>query len=235
MSNPQNRRKLMAYVDGFNLYFGLLKSRPDLRWLNVREMVRISLPDDEVIGVKFFTASVDETAGQSSAGCSVRQQTYWNALRSAGVEIVEGRHEYREHACRVAHCSLPRPTWFRRRVEKMTDVNLALHLVEDTRVMQPGAIVVISGDSDLLPALRRVRDLAPKALKQVLIPASAESMRDRRLNEISQLGWLARRLDERTLASAQFPPTVSWQGMVLSKPNPWIATSATPRRFVGTA
>jgi hypothetical protein len=59
MSNPQARR-VIAYVDGFNLYFGL-RSRGWRRyyWLNLQEMVhRLLLPAQDLVLVRYFTARI---------------------------------------------------------------------------------------------------------------------------------------------------------------------------------
>lgn len=33
MPQPTERRKLIAFIDGFNLYYGLLQDWPDRKWL----------------------------------------------------------------------------------------------------------------------------------------------------------------------------------------------------------
>ena len=53
------RKKAMVYVDGFNLYFGILQGTPDLKWLNLESFMDFLRPDEEVLGVRYFTALVD--------------------------------------------------------------------------------------------------------------------------------------------------------------------------------
>ena len=38
--------RTIAYVDGFNLYYRLLKKRPDLRWLDPRQLIEEFMPHD---------------------------------------------------------------------------------------------------------------------------------------------------------------------------------------------
>ena len=49
----------IAYIDGFNLYYGLLQKMPQYKWLDplalVRELLR---KEHELVGVKFFTARI---------------------------------------------------------------------------------------------------------------------------------------------------------------------------------
>ena len=46
----------MAYIDGLNLYYGALKNRPALKWLNPFAMVERLVPQDEIRLVRYFSA-----------------------------------------------------------------------------------------------------------------------------------------------------------------------------------
>ena len=50
------------YADGFNLYYRALKDTP-LRWLDLRKLVEILFPQDEVNHVCYFTARLDVRPG----------------------------------------------------------------------------------------------------------------------------------------------------------------------------
>ncbi len=51
--------RTIVYVDGFNLYFRLLKSRPALKWLDVIKSAEALLnPTNKIVGVKYYTARV---------------------------------------------------------------------------------------------------------------------------------------------------------------------------------
>jgi hypothetical protein len=56
------RLKVWAYIDGFNLYNGMIRGTP-YRWLNLVEVCRKLLPRDKVEQVKYFTARVDARVG----------------------------------------------------------------------------------------------------------------------------------------------------------------------------
>ncbi len=51
-------RKLIAFIDGFNLYYGLLKDHPRFKWLDLNKLIRMLYPHYEVGQVKYFTAEV---------------------------------------------------------------------------------------------------------------------------------------------------------------------------------
>ena len=48
-----------VYIDGFNLFYGALKGRPSLKWLDLAAFGRaLLLPDQELHRVRYFTARV---------------------------------------------------------------------------------------------------------------------------------------------------------------------------------
>jgi hypothetical protein len=52
--------RVIFYIDGFNLFFGL-KANQDksLYWLNVEKLAQLyMLPDEKLAAVKYFTAKV---------------------------------------------------------------------------------------------------------------------------------------------------------------------------------
>jgi hypothetical protein len=47
--------RTIAYVDGFNLYFGVLRNSPH-RWINLQRLVEMHLmPHNQLIRIKYFT------------------------------------------------------------------------------------------------------------------------------------------------------------------------------------
>ena len=51
-------KKTIAYIDGYNLYYGLLKGTK-FKWLDMVKLVRELLrPDHELVKVRYFTAPV---------------------------------------------------------------------------------------------------------------------------------------------------------------------------------
>ena len=75
-------RWVMAYVDGFNLYYGLRsKGWKRYYWLDIRRMAeRILRPDQELVAVRYFTARVQPRP--NDPGKPLRQRTYLEALET---------------------------------------------------------------------------------------------------------------------------------------------------------
>ena len=71
----------IAYVDGFNLYYGLLQKRPECKWLDPMRLVKSLLRDDhDVLCVKFFTSRIRPYPHDAAA--IDRQNLYINAVAS---------------------------------------------------------------------------------------------------------------------------------------------------------
>ena len=52
------KRRVIAYIDGFNLYYCSLKKTRN-KWLDLVKMCESMLqPDDELVAVKYFTAQI---------------------------------------------------------------------------------------------------------------------------------------------------------------------------------
>ena len=81
--------KTNFYIDGFNLYYGVLKRTP-FRWLDLAQLCQKCFPDDEIHHIRSFTACVKPTP--SNPLQAVRQQVYLRALRTLPtVEIHLGK------------------------------------------------------------------------------------------------------------------------------------------------
>lgn len=78
-----------VYVDGFNLYYGALKSTA-FKWLNLVELAKQLVPSANVIQkVKYFTA---RASGAADPDTPRRQHIYLSALRTLPeIEIHYGR------------------------------------------------------------------------------------------------------------------------------------------------
>ena len=81
--------KAIVYIDGYNLYYGLLKGTPH-KWLDLWAMARALLKEDiELLAVKYFTAPVKTFPHDLEA--VDRQKIYLQALIAQGkVQVVQG-------------------------------------------------------------------------------------------------------------------------------------------------
>ena len=71
--------KTNVYVDGFNLYYGLLKRSPH-KWLNLESLFDALLPRNQIHRIRYFTAKVE--ARPPDLDLPMRQMTYMRALKT---------------------------------------------------------------------------------------------------------------------------------------------------------
>ena len=148
-----------AYIDGFNLYYGALKDTA-FKWLDLGVLIPLMLGHKhDVACIKYFTAKVK--VSETDPRQSERQETYLRALREPRdgippVEIHFGHFQRRS-------TRMPRSPfgtgWVEviKTEEKGSDVNLAVHLLNDAWLDAYECAVVVSNDSDLAEAMRLAR------------------------------------------------------------------------------
>ena len=214
------------YVDGFNLYHALNdpyfyepnKPRsPDTqyyryrkyKWLNLRELARRTVrARDTIAGVVFFTTYAPWKWKQDS-DIETRHKQYVRALRAERVDIVQGRFLQREeqcHACGKTYAG---------HIEKRTDVNIALRLLSDAIDDMYDRAVIISADSDLLPAIDTVHKHAPDKEVGVMFPIGRTSF------DLRQKADFRFKMPERLLAACQFPDEVQIGRSTVRRPDSW--------------
>ncbi|MGA7436583.1 MAG: NYN domain-containing protein [Luteibacter sp.] len=149
------------YVDGFNLFHRLLQRKNHLKWLDLFALTRNALrTENDVVMIRYFTARVTNTDADPAK--SLRQDVYLRALTASGVLIHYGVFRERQRRARLVETTTESEASYVKvwsREEKGSDVNLAVHLINDAWSDQYDCAVVITNDSDLAEALRLVRSM----------------------------------------------------------------------------
>ncbi len=161
----RSKTRSIIYVDGFNFYYGVIKDTSH-KWLNIEEYFRRLRQDDDIRHIYYFTALV---TGLSQAN----QETYLRALDTLPlVTITLGNYKKKQIKCLVPACSYGGDRVFTTVEEKRTDVHIALQMLDDAHYNRCERLILVSGDSDLVPAVNRVRKLGKEVL--VYIPARTD-------------------------------------------------------------
>lgn len=204
--------RVIAYVDGFNLYHGMhqARSRRGL-WLDLDSLVRSLLrPTQDLTHVHYFTAMV---TGSGQPHARARQQDYLDALEAhcPNVTVHVGRFQAKTMTCRS--CG---GTWTSHE-EKESDVSLGVRLVEDAALRLYDVALVISADSDMLPAIRAARRLAPAARVLVGFPPRRSSAAVEQDSAVTATFRIGDRVPERY----QLPDPVPHPDRLISRPAHW--------------
>lgn len=157
-------KKTYAYIDGGNLYYGIVRDGND-KWLDLDAFLKKLLrPEHDITSIKYFASRVIDKSPDHHK--SERQDKYFDALRNRPhIEIIEGR--YREQKELLSPVSTPCIECPDRRedgrvkvariTEKLTDVNIASSMLVDAFERKAESFVLVTGDSDLAPVVKVIR------------------------------------------------------------------------------
>jgi uncharacterized LabA/DUF88 family protein len=213
---PRLRPRTIVYIDGFNLYYGAVKGTPH-KWLNLERYFYLLRPHDDIQVIRYFTAMVN---GPSRPN----QEIYLQALATQDlVEVVLGTFKRKRIRCTLAACQHPGERLFESLEEKRTDVNIAVSMVDDAYQDACDHFVLVSGDSDLVPAIRMIRTRFPAKRITVYVPHIPAPRSTRGFAvELRSIAHANRDLPLNLLKLAQFPQTVSGgSGGFITKPSSW--------------
>lgn len=199
--------RVAAFIDGFNLYHAL-DGDPALhkyKWLNLAKLARCFVkPDDEITAVFYFTAYATWAPDKVA-----KHKNYVRALELEGVKPVFGEFRKKDRKC--PKCRKDYTTF----EEKETDVNIAIKLFQTAITNLYDTALVVSGDSDLIPALEAVKRTFPDKKIVVVIPIG------RRAEALKQTAHAYMKLKIKHLESCQFSDEIRKNNLVLVRPISW--------------
>ncbi|MCL5984937.1 MAG: NYN domain-containing protein [Actinobacteria bacterium] len=145
----QNQR-VIFYIDGFNLYYGIdYLNINRYKWLDIQKLSEILCgTNQQLVKVKYFTSRVRNDPAKIK-----RQNTYLQAVETSPlVEIFYGSYILTSKDFNCVNClclntvNIPK--------EKRTDINIVSQLFSDFYYDNCDTARIISGDSDLVPAIK---------------------------------------------------------------------------------
>lgn len=157
-----DQERVVCFVDGFNLYHALdAIGQPHLKWLDLRKLFTLlAHPKSQVI-LKILFFSAYPTWKPASYH---RHRQYVSALQALGVTPVMGHFKKKNRQCRKCQVK------WESHEEKETDVNIALALLDMAYKDEYDHAFVLSRDSDLAPAIHKVKQNFPKKLITIFAP-----------------------------------------------------------------
>lgn len=223
MGGEKTKDRLIVYVDGFNLYHGLhAASGRELLWLDLVKLAANLRPESAVVQVKYFTAMV---LGDPDA--QSRQDRYLSAMKAChpgSFTAIMGKHMKKKRWCRECEA-----TWTSYE-EKQTDVNIAVHLVADVAAKRADTYMIVTGDTDVIPAVKMARSLDSTANIIAQFPPRRES------NALKRMMPSSRQITIVNITEAQLPDVArSAQGKTFRRPEKWVAGYVDPEPEVVAA
>ena len=224
--------KTIIYIDGYNLYYGALHGSP-YKWLDIVKLCELVCkeqnPSSNIITVKFFTAPVKAKVSTHGQRSLKSQSDYHKALKLLYPHIVEIHNGYfMQERGFLPRYQKPLDKLDRLEVwrleEKKTDVNIALHMYRDVIKTQADQVVLVSNDSDLVPALEFIKNENVNIIVGSIMPRrKREGGKNRAVNkEISDLSnWSRKYLLDSELEKSQLPDVVPSRKKPAFKPDYW--------------
>jgi uncharacterized LabA/DUF88 family protein len=204
-------KKVVILIDGFNVYHALQQDERlhKYKWLDYYKLSKCYVTSkDQIVDVYYFTAFVHWNPRKVE-----RHKIYLRALSMAGVKAVFGKFKDKDHKCRI--CGKEYSTF----EEKQTDVNIAITLFRLAVSNDFEAAILISGDTDLVPAIEAIKKTFPNKQIGVVVPIG------RRAKELVDVCDFHMKMKEKHLRTSQFPDTIyldAQKRSFLQRPKSWV-------------
>jgi uncharacterized LabA/DUF88 family protein len=206
-------------IDGFNLYHSTREASKDLggkptKWLNIDALCRSYLyaisKDADLRGIYYFSA-LAKHLNAVDPGKVQRHEEFIECLEDTGVEVKLAKFKRKpDRFC--ARCGKRS----RQYEEKETDVAIAAKLLELVYTDACDTVVLMTGDTDLAPAVKTAQSTPIKKDIRFALPYKRHN------NELRKIAPDSFRIGKERYANYQFTdPYVLSSGKKMSKPPSW--------------
>jgi uncharacterized LabA/DUF88 family protein len=217
--------RTIAYIDGYNLYYGLLR-KSQYKWLDVYALLRDQAlnQSSDLVEVRYYTAPM---LGKMSDDLEspIRQRRYLQALRKMhpiGLTLIEGRIVASTPFQRLIRPIPEAPHLQKVQVldfnEKKTDVNIASNMINGAWLKTYDQAVLCSNDSDLEGALRSIKEHHPHIRIGLVAPISGDDPR-KISSDLARFSDWKKILSTTHLSRSQLPDRIP--SSHLAKPTAW--------------
>jgi len=221
--------RVVFLIDGFNMYHSLVDAHNTLgiyaKWLDLHSLCRSYIPlfgkDAVLEEVHYFSAFAHH---KNDASVIKRHEAYKNCLEDAGVITHMGRFKARTTQCPLSGkiddgdpaIQCPLGGHFTRHDEKETDVAIAVKLCELVHKKRAEIIVLVTGDTDLTPAVRLCNEDSPKTTVLFAFPYKRSNA------ELKRLAPKSFEISIDAYKRHQFHnPMILSDGRQINKPSSW--------------
>lgn len=152
MNEDQRKERVIVYVDGFNFYYGLKPRWKKYYWINIVQLFESFMrPNQELVAVKYFSAR------PTDIGKSKRQDAFFQANKeNPKFKLILGKYLRKKIECFRCHNVIHTYE------EKESDVRFATQIVADAFQKNCDVAIVVSADSDMVPAIELAKEVKLK-------------------------------------------------------------------------
>lgn len=192
-------------IDGFNFYHSIKGLRRQLRWFDYVGYCRHFMrANDTLKSITYFSALATWLPDKVE-----RHRVFVEACAAKGIHVVLGK--FKEKPVHCPHCKKNFP----RHEEKATDVNIALHAYR-LASHGTGQIIFVSGDTDLIPAVRMIKQDFPSVVVGAVFPYRRDA------REFARAVHFHHKTSQEVLNRHVLPTTVAKpNGKIITCPPSW--------------
>jgi len=207
-------------IDGFNLYHSVKTASHDLglsgggtRWLDIRSLSESFLHlignNAQTSEIYYFSALAKHLENRKP-DVTVRHKTYIRCLEHSSV-IVE-LHRFKKNLTFCQKCNQT----FNRREEKETDVAIAARLLEILFLDKCDTVVLVTGDTDVVPVVKTAQRIFPNKEIVFLMPYKRHN------KELANLASRHFDISSQNYTKHQFAdPFITKKKKLIHKPSSW--------------
>jgi len=202
--------RVSFFIDGFNVFHSLdsVGAYHKYKWLDYSALAKCFVSaKDTITDIYYFTAYADWEPAKKA-----RHQLLIRALTMKGVNIVFGKFKLRDKYCRLCHNT------YQTFEEKQTDVNISVKLFQCAHNDTFDTAMLVTGDSDIVPAIIAVKQSFPAKRIGLVIPIG------RSAEEMKNACDFHMKMKEKHLRNSQFPDSIildAVKGITLDRPANW--------------
>lgn len=216
---PENKMIRTAFlIDGFNLYHSVRRAGRELngattKWLDIHSLCKSYLyvlgPTHRIERIFYFSALAKHLEA-TNPDVTKRHRDFIKCLESTGIVVELARFKEKEIWCPFCNQRIVRHE------EKETDVAISVKLMELFCLDLCDTAILMTGDTDVAPAVRTAKRLFPK--KQIGF-AFPYGRKDKELAQIADVHFNIKK--QRYIAHQFLDPVVLPSGQIIMKPSTW--------------
>ena len=209
--------RVIFLIDGFNIYHSTLDLKRhtgySTKWLDLASLCKSYIhlfgKDAQVKAIYYFSAIPYYLSTQDPVKIQ-RHKNYIACLESSGIHVELGRFKVKYIFCDKCKSMVLKHE------EKETDVTIAIKVVEIFLNDDCETGVIVSGDTDLSPAIRKCKILFPNKKIVFSFPYA------RKNKELASLAAGSYSISKKQYIRYQFPnPVILNDGRKILKPKSW--------------
>ncbi len=154
--------RVSFFIDGFNVYHSLKDNLNYYKylWLDYRRFLeKFVRKRDTLSDIFYFSAYAHWNQNRVK-----RHRMLVDIWKSTGIITIMGDFKEKDRFCK--NCR----TYFKSHEEKQTDVNIGIYLIKEAYVNSYDTAILVTNDTDLIPAIKMLKSILPQKRVGVLFP-----------------------------------------------------------------